>query len=372
MSESGREQVVVFERVSVRGFRNLGRVDFEPALRLNVVVGDNGQGKTSLLEALYFAATSRSFRTERSLEMIQQGAAAAAVTVGVREGGSRREQAAGVSLERRSLRIDGKAPETTAAYATRTPVVVFHPGDLGLAVGGAAGRRRLLDRLALFAQPETVSLRTRYARAMRARQEVLVRRSGTGSDVEAYEVVAAECGSRLTQARREAAGRLSEACRQTFGGVGAAGLVLGLRYRAGGCGLQEEFAAELARRRAGDARSGAAGYGPQRDELELSLNGRSVRRHASQGQQRAVVLGLKLAELECVRAVRGVNPVLLLDDMSSELDAKRVRAVYGYLRESAGQVFVSTARSEGVDVGDLGPGERAEWLMTEGHLSGGR
>ena len=98
---------MVFERVAVRTFRNVARADFEPAPRLNVIIGENGQGKTSLLEAVYFAATSRSFRTDRAGDMIQQGAVGASVKVSVAEGGVRHEQTAGLSRERRSLLIDG-------------------------------------------------------------------------------------------------------------------------------------------------------------------------------------------------------------------------------------------------------------------------
>jgi DNA replication and repair protein RecF len=367
LSDFAAGQRVVFERVTVRRFRNVEGVDFEPGPGLNVIVGDNGQGKTSLLEALYFGATSRSFRTERAVDMIQHGAEAACVKLTVAEGTIRREQTAGLSRERRSLVIDGTVARRAADYATRTPVVAFHPGDLGLAVGGAAERRRLLDRLGLFADSETVGLRGRYVRAMRERQEALVRRGTGAPELDAYEAVAADCGARLTEARGRAAARLGEAAGEAFRAVGAPGLCLELSYRPGGSASGAEFGRELSRRRASDVRSSGSGYGPQRDELELRLNGRGVRRLASQGQQRAVVLGLKLAELECVRAYRGVEPILLLDDMSSELDESRVHAIYRHLRESRGQVFVSTARVEGVALGE--EDRRAEWVMVEGSLS---
>lgn len=360
---------MVFERVAVRTFRNIVRVDFEPVSGMNVIVGENGQGKTSLLEALYFGATSRSFRTDRAGDMIQQGAGAASVRMRVAERGIRREQTAGLGPQRRLLAIDGVVASTAAGYATRTPVVVFCPGDLGLAVGGAAERRRLLDRLALFAHPETVGFRSRYARAMKERQEALSRRGTGARELDAFEAVAGECGARLTEARGEAAARLAEAAVVAFRGVGAPGLDLALVYRPGGSVLREEFVEELARRRGRDARSKVSGYGPQRDDLELTLSGRGVRRLASQGQQRAVALGLKLAELECVRLCRGVQPILLLDDVSSELDDNRVRAIYGHLGEWEGQVFVSTARGEGVDFAEVGRRGRADWVMVGGSLS---
>ncbi len=174
---------VSFDSLSIRDVRNIASIDFAPSPRLNVVSGDNGQGKTSLLESIYFVATSRSFRTDRPREMLRFGAPAAVVRAGISEDGIRREQRATLTIPTRAVFIDGKKPDTFAAYATRTPVVVFHPGDLTILTGGAAERRTLLDRIALFVDPSSADHRLRYARAARSRQAVLVERGPAATDL---------------------------------------------------------------------------------------------------------------------------------------------------------------------------------------------
>ncbi|MGC4090670.1 MAG: AAA family ATPase [Polyangiaceae bacterium] len=141
---------VAFRRVVLSGFRNFERAVFEPGPRLNVISGDNGQGKTSLLEALYFVATTRSFRTERLPTLVRHGADHAGVRAELTEGGRLREQLAVLGPRMRRVSIDGKRPPRLVDYALRTPVVAFHPGDLELVAGPSSVRRRLLDRVALF------------------------------------------------------------------------------------------------------------------------------------------------------------------------------------------------------------------------------
>ena len=148
-----------------------------------MVSGDNGQGKTSLLEAIYFVATSRSFRADRPREMLRQGSEVAAVRARIVEESFRREQRATLTSSSRAVLIDGKKPETLASYATRTPVVVFHPGDLSILSGAAAERRTLLDRIALFVDPVSSDHRLRYTRAAKSRQVVLDERGTAASDL---------------------------------------------------------------------------------------------------------------------------------------------------------------------------------------------
>src|SRR5262249_45446012 len=137
------EHSLSFEHVSIRRLRNLTALELAPAAGVNVIVGDNGQGKTSLLEALYLVATTRSFRSERLTTLIQAGAERASVTAIIGEAGARREQRCVLAERSRVVRLDGKPPATLGGYAQRTPVIIFCPGDLELVSGGAAGRRRL-------------------------------------------------------------------------------------------------------------------------------------------------------------------------------------------------------------------------------------
>jgi DNA replication and repair protein RecF len=357
---------LVFERVAIRSLRNLTAVEIEPSTRLNVVSGDNGQGKTSLLEALYLVATSKSFRAEKLRELVQQGAESAVVRASLREAGDLREQRAALSERGRSFLVDGKRPPTLGSYATRTPVVVFHPGDLALVSGAAAMRRTLLDRVGLFIDPLSADDRQRYLHALRERQHVLEERGPAAAELDAFEPIAAQHGARWAAAHAASAERLAQALQRAFERLAPAELRLDVRFEPAGTDDPERFLAELVARRNRDRSRGSASFGPQRDELGLDVDGRSARRHASQGQQRILTLSLKLAELECVRQARGAHPVLLLDDVSSELDPLRTGAVYEFLRATDSQVFVTTTRRELFPTPDLGAAERRDFVLRDG------
>ncbi len=338
--------------LSIRGFRNLAHVDVELGAGFNVVFGDNGQGKTNFLEAVYVVATSRSFRTARMDELISSGGDTASLRARVSEGGDEREQSVGLRKGLRATRIDGKRPPSLAAYALRTPAVVFHPGALVVSSGAGSERRRLLDRVALYVSPSSLDELASYGRAMRARQRVLDVRGEAAPDLDEWEALMVRHGLAVAAARADAAARLIPAALDAFARFGPSGQVLGARYEPGAPPEPDAFRRELARRRPQDRARGSATVGPHRDDLSLSLGELSVRGMASQGQHRAVVLALDLAEMRVIAEARGVQPVLLLDDVSSELDRERMAALLTLLRgrpgeaRLAGQVIVSTTRPE--------------------------
>ena len=282
--------------LQVRSFRNLAAVDLEPGERFNVVSGDNGQGKTNLLEALYVVATSKSFRTSKLGELVRFGDDLASVRATLSDDGEPRVQSVGLKPGARLVRIDDKRPPSLAAYAVRTPIVVFHPGEMSLSMGSSGERRRLLDRTALYIAPQSIADLDAYTRALKERQRALDTRGASATDLVEWETLVVRHG--LT--------------------------VMGHRaYAPSAPNDEQEFLAALASRRASDMRRGSAGVGPHRDDLALVIDGHPVRGVASQGQHRAVTLALKSAEIEVVGQARGVRPILLLDAVSSELDRAR-------------------------------------------------
>jgi DNA replication and repair protein RecF len=359
---------LLIAKLRLKDFRNICELSFEPAPRFNVISGDNGQGKTSLLEAIYCLATTRSFRTDQLKELRRDGAAFARVDAELCDADQRRSQRLTLSDEGRGVYLDDQRVARLSEYAIRTPVVVFHPGDLELTMGGAGARRDLLDRVGLFSDPALLDDRRRYRQALRERQKVLELRGERAPELEAYETLVAQHGARLSQSRARAAEELARAAQPGFRRLAAADLTLEMAYKTGGCCAEPEFRSELLARRAGDRRRHAASFGPHKDDLTLSVAGRLARKTASQGQHRILALSLKLGELHAIERARGAHPLLLLDDVSSELDPARVGAVQAFLRESRSQVFVTTTRAELFHTPDALAAERRDYRLRGGQI----
>ncbi len=260
-----------------------------------------------------------------------------------------REQSVGLRRGQRAFRIDGKRPTTRIEYASRTPVVVFHPGDTMLPGGGGSERRRLLDRIALHLAPGALEDMVRYVRASRERQRALELRGSAARDLLDWESLMVTHGLAVHVAREQACARLSEAAERVFPRIAPRGLTLSVSYAPGAPANAEEHAAALRKARTMDLRRGSATVGPHRDDLQLSIGGMRVRGIASQGQQRLVVLALRAAEIEVVTQAKGVRPLLLLDDVSSELDRWRTAALFEFVGIQDGQIFLTTTRPELID-----------------------
>jgi DNA replication and repair protein RecF len=341
---------LVVERLVVKNFRNLERVELEPGPRFNVLSGDNAQGKTNLLEALYVGLTSKSFRVSRPRDLIRQGAEASSVRVVLRDGPMAREQRIGLTSRGRVAYLDETRVRALAEYAVRSPVVLFHPGSLVLSTGGGMERRKLLDRLAMYGSPVSfVDLRG-YTRALRMRQRVLESRGPLARDLEGWEELVVRHGLALVGWRLDALEHLAGEAVRAFGRVAPSRASLELGYERTTPGDMATYRAELVQRREADIRRGGASVGPHRDDMRVVLDGGAGRLMASQGQHRAVVLALKLGELAVLARSRRVWPLLLLDDVSSELDAARTEALFAHLRDERGQVFLTTTRRELIEL----------------------
>lgn len=342
---------LVLESLATHAFRNLAAVAVDLSPAFNVFSGENGQGKTNLLEAAYVLATSKSFRTSKLGELSSHGVDVAGVRGRFREGPDVREQSIGLRGAARAPKVDGKRPKSLFEYAVRSPVVVFHPGEVALSMGPSAERRKLLDRVGAYLVPSLLVELEAYRRAVRERQRALEVRGPSARDLPDWEALVVGHGLRVAAIRRRAADELGPRAVEGFSRIGTPGLTLDVRYEGNAPDDEPAFLRALEGTRVKDRARGAATIGPHRDDLRLVLGGHVAKGTASQGQHRAIVLALKSAEIEVVSSARGVRPILLLDDVSSELDAARTEALFRFLGAHEGQVLLTTTRPEMIDVG---------------------
>jgi len=339
--------------LQIERFRNLARVALEPSPRATVLVGENGQGKTNLLEAVFFLATLKPLRATRLAELVQFGEPSARVAGDFDGPGGIRRVEVRVEAGGRTALLDGKplgAGARLDEYFEGLASVCFSPDDLLLVKGGPDGRRRFADRAAFNRWPAVLGEARDYVRALRSRNAAL--RSAGPPEVEAsFRTPLVVAAARLLVRRRalvaELAPRLAAAFREISGPDAPAALLeyrpaAGLRLEGSEGEIAARLAEILAARLERDRERGFTSAGPHADDLALVLDGRGARAYGSQGQQRALVLALKIAEIENLRASLGRPPLLLLDDVSSELDPAKNRYLLAYLAALPAQVFLTT------------------------------
>jgi DNA replication and repair protein RecF len=264
----------------------------------------------------------------------------------------------------RHVAIDGKRPPSLAGYAVRSPAVVFHPGEMVLSAGPASARRTLLDRVALFTRPSSIDHLQRYGTASRARLRVLETKGPGAPELDAFEHLMAEHGTAIAAGRREAAGRIIPVMYEAFGRITRESRPLDAEYQPGGPEAADDLGRALRDNRVLDRLRKSPRAGPHRDELAVRLGGFDARTDASQGEHRAITLALKVAEMTCIAEARGAYPMLLLDDVSSELDLSRTALLLAFLGETPGQIFVTTTRPDLLVIGGESADNRRDFVVS--------
>jgi DNA replication and repair protein RecF len=346
---------VLVTAIEARPLRSLDRVRVELPPGIVSVIGPNGTGKTNLVEALYFALTGRSFRTSDRRDLIPFGGSLARAEATVRnEDGIEHELLAAVSRsEGRRHLLDGNPADPPTIARARPPVAVFAPDRLTLVKGPPAERRAHLDGFVSARWPARAELRKRFGQAVAQRNALLSRLTagyGSPGDLGIWDTGMAEAAAPLVEARAEAVAELATPFSEAATELGLAESALEYAPRA--AGSAEEIRAGLEERREQDIRLGRSSWGPHLDELKLNSAGRSLRRFGSQGQQRAALLALLFAERLALLEARRVVPLLLLDDVMSELDPGRRERLVGRLGDG-GQVLITAADEESVPAAAL-------------------
>jgi DNA replication and repair protein RecF len=339
-------------RVTLRDFRNYARADVALTGGVTVLQGPVGAGKTNLLEAVYFGCLGRSFRTSSDREVIRFGEASARVSIETStDAGDHTLEASIERGGRKLLKVDGAHADRLLDHEARPLLCVFVPDRLVLVKGSAGMRRAHLDELTAALWPSRRGTRRAYARALAQRNSLLsrIRAGGSATDsLAGWNRELARHGIELMGDRASAVDMLSPRFAEhaeELGLEGEASLAYRPRSKASSV---DQLESELADAAAGDLERGFTLHGPHRDELVLALEGRGIRSFGSQGQQRLALLALLLAERDVLSAARRALPVLLLDDVLSELDSDRRGRLLELLREG-GQTLITTADSTSLD-----------------------
>lgn len=323
-----------------RSYRN-DSFEFEPGV--NIIVGPNASGKTNLLEALLVVSLGSSYRA-RDLEIIKHGRPWARLD-GHGPGGQRT-----IKIEltegktQKSFDIGGN-PHKRLSLQKTLPVVLFEPDHLRLLTGSPERRREFLDDILSQVIPEFSSLRRQYKRAL-AQRNALLKNTHNKEQLFVWNVRLSELGGKIAQHRINLVERISKDLQKLYRSLAESKLRVGASYGSS-CGLGQygsnmlkklEHSSEL------DFARGFTAYGPHRDDLLITLNGHPASEVGSRGEIRTLMLSLKLVELSLIEELRGQKPILLLDDVFSELDGARRRALTNYL--SGYQTFITTTDAD--------------------------
>ncbi|HKH36214.1 MAG TPA: DNA replication/repair protein RecF [Rubrobacter sp.] len=335
-------------------FRNYVDATALLAPGLNVVVGDNAQGKTNLLEAVAFNVTGSSPRTPKENEVVRWGSDFTRTEARIALDGSLGERDVAIGYapgQKKRITVDGvPAPSLTnfSAGGAGARVVTFFPDDMRVVKGAPADRREFLDALLSSLRPAYARAAVEYARAIQQRNQLLRRiRDGFSSErtLATWDRKVVELGKTVLAGREAALPVLEEhfidALSTLYGPEKAA-----IRY--GHSSTLEEYSEALRVAHSADVERGTTSVGPHRDDFEVTLGGVNLTTFGSQGQQRIATLALKFASRDYVRGAVGEDPILLFDDVMSELDERRREYLAGYFLEST-QAVISTTNLEYFD-----------------------
>jgi DNA replication and repair protein RecF len=352
-------------QLRLRDFRNYGRLDAEFAPGFHLLLGDNAQGKTNILEAVYLIATLRSFRGVGSAQMVrhgQKGYFVGSTVVGQGEHQTRMYW----SARERSLSVDNKPVRKLTDYLGVLRTVVFCSEDILLVKGPGKARRRFLDLLLSQTHPTYLPVLQRYARALRSRNVLLKRPPVDAAALDSFSRELISAGQEIIGLRRELIPKFSPLAQLAYRRISNDAEELRIEYVPS---VRNDFTVELAQSQPRERSYRSTLVGPHRDELELLLNDRPAGQFGSEGQKRTLAIALKMAQAEYLTGLHGAPPVLLIDDIMGELDLKRRSGLLPLLERAhlaRGQVFMTATEENWPE--ELGR-QVQRWAVNGGKLT---
>ena len=331
------------EELRLKNYRNYQELTLHPHPGVNLLFGRNGSGKTNLLEAVHYCSLGRSHRIMNDAHVIRNGEGFAHVSVSVRNAlGARNIDIRFLpeDVQKKDIRIDGKKIQKFSDMMGCLRCVIFSPEDLGLVRDGPSVRRKYLDMMISQINRGYFIALQQYKAGLEQRNAIIrnlrADPSADASVLGAFEEAMAGPASVIIRERRYIVGLLSETARETYQGIADTDEEFRIAYHTQvreTDRIEEHLCSLFKENREDDIRAGFTTAGPHRDDLQLTLNRNQMKQYASQGQIRTAALSMKLSQMKILRKISGESPVLLLDDVMSELDRKRRASLVGEIRD---------------------------------------
>lgn len=357
-------------RLNIANFKNIAdaRLEFSP--KINCFLGNNGMGKSNLLDAVYYLSFCKSFSGLPDLQLIKRGEGFATLRGSYARRGLDEELSVGLQPgKRKSFKRGGKEYDRLSTHIGAFPLVITSPSDSDLITGTGEERRRLMDIVISQTDPVYLDHLMRYGRAVQQRNKLLRDHLVDPNLYLSVELAMERSADYLTVARQRWVEKLTGIFAERYGAIAADGEVPAIALKSHLAAEPRGFMAMLDSARRHDEFLGHTSVGPHRDDLDLQLNGMPVRRVASQGQCKTYTLALRLAQYRFLEEASGMKPILLLDDVFDRLDARRVeRLVEVVSSEGFGQIFITDTNRDHLDniMSRSSSGDYRSWLVEEG------
>lgn len=336
--------------ITLKNFRTYLSESISFHRRFNLITGDNAQGKTNLLEAIYMLCNFRPFKQVGNLELITFGKEQSRIKGEIEAGNGLNEVHIALSGDGKNVRVNGKVVYNLARYSANFSVVLYLPSDLDIVKGSPSVRRQYIDTLISNLDMQHAKDVRTYYKTLGQRNALLSRGSKINADtMEVWDEKLAESGARITARRVKAIKKVEEVLKKIYDSTSgvSSDIEIAYSYSYDNTGnIQQSIKQGLKSRLEKDKKRGHTSVGPHRDVISFHLNGKDTSSFASQGESKNLVLALKATEINIYSSMKEEKPILLLDDITSELDRKRKNFLFNLLLSYTGQIFVTSTSEE--------------------------
>lgn len=332
------------KKLFFRNFRNLSEVHIDPDSKINVVWGNNAQGKTNFLEGIYLLGNGKSFRPAKNNQLIENGAGHSLLSGTICKNRVDNRIDLLVDRQGKKFRINKKIISSVDEIVTLNRQIMFSPQDVGIAGGAPAGRRNIIDRAIFLSRPSYLKNVQDYNRQLKHRNKLL-KLNVESSQITVWTEKLVQAGAAIRCQRSDFVRSFQPYLKKSHAGLSAQREEADILLYRGRNGLDssvEELTRDIQKLHARERHLGMTLAGPHRDDPEFHVDGLDLSLYGSQGQQRSFILAFKTALVNYLEDTIGASPILLLDDITSELDKQRKESFMNYLLERGGQVFITT------------------------------